>query len=235
MYRGSSIAVVVPAHQEAEHIRRVLLAIPAYVDHVVVVDDGSTDATSQMARSVEDPRVRVHRHATNLGVGAALRTGYRLAFEAGADVAVVMAGDAQMDPADLPRLLDAIPEAGYAKGDRLSWPDAREKMPWTRWVGNHVLAGLTRMATGLNVRDSQCGYTALTRTAAARIDVSRMWPGYGYPNVMLAELARAGVPIREVPVRPIYGAEASGIRAQHALVVIPGLLARIALQRAMRP
>lgn len=234
MYRGSSIAIVVPAYQEAAQIERVLRAIPAYVDHVVVVDDGSTDATSTVALSVGDPRVQVHRHSTNRGVGAALRTGYRLAFDAGADIAVVMAGDAQMDPADLPRLLDATPRAGYAKGDRLSWPDARAHMPWTRWVGNHVLAGLTRMATGVEVRDSQCGYTALTREAAERIDVSRMWPGYGYPNVLLAELAGAGVPIREVPVRPIYADEESGIRAQHALVVIPGLLARIALQRAMR-
>ena len=234
MYRGSSIAVVVPAHQEDARIRRVLLAIPDYVDHVVVVDDGSTDATSEMARSVSDPRVCVHRHATNRGVGAALRTGYRLAFEAGADIAVVMAGDAQMDPADLPRLLDATPRGGYAKGDRLSWPDARARMPWTRWLGNHVLAGLTRIATGVDVRDSQCGYTALTREAAERIDVNQMWHGYGYPNVLLAELAGAGVPIREVPVRPIYADEESGIRAQHALVVIPGLLARIALQRAIR-
>jgi len=234
MYRGSSIAVVVPAYQEAERIERVLLAIPSYVDHVVVVDDGSTDATSSVARAVDDPRVELHRHATNRGVGAALRTGYRLAFAAGADIAVVMAGDAQMDPADLPRLLDATPLDGYAKGDRLSWPDARAAMPWTRWLGNHVLAGLTRIATGVDVRDSQCGYTALTRQAAERIDVSRMWPGYGYPNVLLAELAGAGVPIREVPVRPIYADEQSGIRAQHALVVIPGLLARIALQRAIR-
>lgn len=234
MYRGSSIAVVVPAHQEASRIDRVLLSIPAYVDHVIVVDDGSTDATSSVARSIDDERIVVHRHATNLGVGAALRTGYRLAFAAGADIAVVMAGDAQMDPADLPRLLDATPNNGYAKGDRLSWPDARSQMPFSRWLGNHVLAGLTRIATGVHVRDSQCGYTALTRHAAEQIDVEHLWPGYGYPNVMLAELANAGVPIREIPVRPIYADEESGIRAQHALVVIPGLLARIALQRAIK-
>lgn len=226
------MAVVVPAYREARLIGRTLEAIPAWVDDIVVVDDGSDDDTEAAARRQGDARVRVFRHPQNRGVGAAIATGYRRAFDAGADVAVVMAGDAQMDPEDLPRLLRAVAGgAGYAKGDRLSWPGARAMMPTARWLGNHVLATLTRWATGLDVRDSQCGYTALSREAAAALDLDALWPRYGYPNDLLGALASAGVAVEEVPVRPVYRDEESGVGWRDAVVVIPALLARIAWRR----
>src|SRR3954468_8105264 len=90
------IAVVVPAFNEARLIARTLSSIPAYVSHVVVVDDASGDATAEVARAVPDPRVEVVRHAQNRGVGAAIVTGYQTAFARGADVCAVMAGDGQM-------------------------------------------------------------------------------------------------------------------------------------------
>lgn len=226
------MAVVVPAYREARLIGRTLRAIPAWIDDVVVVDDGSDDDTAGAAERHGDRRVRVVRHPTNRGVGAAIATGYRHAFEAGADVAVVMAGDAQMDPDDLPRLLQAVGQgAGYAKGDRLSWPEARKRMPWTRWLGNHILAALTRWATGLDVRDSQCGYTALSREAASLLDLESIWPRYGYPNDLLGAMATAGVTVQEVPVRPVYRDEESGVGWRDAVIVIPALLARVAWRR----
>ncbi len=226
------MAVVVPAYREARLIERTLTAIPPWVDDIVVVDDGSDDDTADVARRHDDRRVRVYRHTKNRGVGAAIATGYRHAFEAGADVAVVMAGDAQMDPIDLPRLLRPISRgAGYTKGDRLSWPGARELMPPARWLGNHVLATLTRWATGLDVRDSQCGYTALSRDAAMALDLDSLWPRYGYPNDLLGALAAADVTVEEVPVRPIYQDEESGVGWRDAVLVIPALLTRIAWRR----
>jgi hypothetical protein len=180
--------------------------------------------------------VRIVQHACNRGVGAAIVSGYTEAFALGADVAVVMAGDAQMDPNDLPALLGPIVsgEADYAKGNRLGFPGARERMPWTRYLGNHVLSLLTRFITGVPVTDSQCGYTALTREAAERLPLDRLWPRYGYPNDLLGEIALAGLRSVDVVVRPIYADEVSGIGLRHALFVVPYVLLRVAARRMLR-
>jgi glycosyltransferase involved in cell wall biosynthesis len=215
-----SVAVVVPAHQEERLIGRTLRGLPALVDHIVVVDDASTDGTSQAVRAVADPRVVLLRHPENLGVGAALATGYQEALTLGADVLVVMAGDNQMDPADLPRLLDPIGtgRADYVKGNRFVHPEARN-MPWERRLAGRWLARLTRAASGLRIDDSQCGYTALRADMARRVPLARLWPRYGYPNDLLLLLANVGARVEEVPVRPVYASERSGVRPWHAVVV----------------
>jgi hypothetical protein len=166
-------------------------------------------------------------------VGAAIVTGYEEAFARGADVCAVMAGDGQMDPADLAHLLSPVlrGEAAYAKGDRLSFPGARGAMPITRWLGNLVLARLTALAIGLPVRDSQCGYTALTREAARELPLHKLWSGYGYPNDLLGMLSERNLPVSEVVVRPVYGDEESGIRLWHALFVVPFVLLRAFARR----
>ena len=136
MLRGARVAVVVPAWNESRLIQRTIDSIPSFVDHVIVVDDASIDDTRERAEALGQARVEVVRHARNRGVGAAITTGYRRAFEAGADVAAVMAADAQMDPEDLVTLLGPIleGEADYAKGDRLSHPEAFTRMPLGRWI-----------------------------------------------------------------------------------------------------
>jgi len=233
MFDGARVAVVVPAFNEARLIGRTLARVPSFVDDVVVVDDGSHDDTAARARAAHDPRVVVIEHAYNRGVGAAIASGYHAAFLAGADIAVVMAGDAQMDPVDLPALLTPLVrgEADYTKGDRLSYPRARQQMPLTRFVGNHLLSALTRLATGLPVRDSQCGYTALSRRAEDRLIVAALWPRYGYPNDLLGRAAAAGLRVRDVPVRPVYADETSGIGLHHAVFVIPWVLTRVVARR----
>ncbi len=232
---GAKIAVVVPAYNEALLIARTLASVPAFVAHVVVVDDASRDGTSEVACALGDPRVEVIRHEANRGVGAAIATGYRVAFARGADVCAVMAGDAQMDPEDLRALVTPVlhGEADYAKGNRLSYPRARRHMPISRWLGNGMLAVLTRLATGLPIRDSQCGYTALSARAAASLPLERLWPRYGYPNDLLGMLAERELSVREVTVRPIYADETSGVGLRHALLVIPYVLLRV-LGRRLR-
>ena len=92
------IAIVIPAHREEERIEGVIRGLPEWVDHIVVVDDASPDATGERARGVNDPRVAVLRHEQNQGVGGATLTGFNKALELGADVIVKMDGDGQMDP-----------------------------------------------------------------------------------------------------------------------------------------
>ncbi len=227
------ISVVIPAYNEARLITQTLASIPAYVAHIVVVDDASADDTAARAQSFPDPRIEVLRHPENRGVGAAIVTGYVAAFERGADVCAVMAGDGQMDPADLQHLLSPVltGQAVYAKGDRLSFPNARCAMPLTRWLGNLVLARLTALAAGVPVRDSQCGYTVLSRDAARQLPLHKLWSRYGYPNDLLGMLSERNLPVSEVVVRPVYGEEESGIRLWHALFVIPFVLLRVLSRR----
>lgn len=234
MFRNAQITLIVPAYNESKLIDKTLRSVPAFVDHVVVVDDGSWDDTAARAAAIPDPRISVVRHSRNGGVGAALRTGYRRAFAAGADVAVVMAGDGQMDPTDLPALLSPVVSgrADYAKGNRLAHPDVARLMPLTRLIGNRMLSVLTRLATGLSVDDSQCGYTALHRRVGAQIHWQALWHGYGYPNDLLGKLGQLDARVCDVMVRPIYADEQSGVRLRHALLVVPFVLLRVVLTRA---
>src|SRR5690606_11451451 len=107
MYRDLSVGVVIPAFNEEQAIAHTVEQVPDFVDHIVVVDDASTDATATAAAGCRRSS-EIVRHDTNRGVGAAIVTGYRRVRARGLDVAVVMAGDGQMDPADLPALLDPI-------------------------------------------------------------------------------------------------------------------------------
>lgn len=220
MRAEKTVAVVVPARNEERLIGRVLRRIPEYVDCVVVVDDASTDGTRARAEAVGDARVRVVSHGENRGVGAAIVSGFHVAFSSGADVAAVMAGDDQMDPEDLPSVIDPIVtgRADYVKGNRFRHP-ARRNMPLVRRVAGMALSAATRAATGLPIDDSQCGYAALSARAARELPLHELWPGYGYPNDLLGLLAAHRMKVVEVPVRPVYADETSGIRPWHVAVV----------------
>ena len=235
MWMRSRVVVVVPAWDEAPRIGRVVRAMPAWVDAVVVVDDASRDATAEAAAATGDSRLHVIRHEHNRGVGAAIATGYRRAGElttGDRDVFVVMAGDGQMDPHDLPALVDPVvrDDADYVKGNRFGSRDVVRTMPPSRLLGGLAFSWATSRAIGVAVADSQCGYTALARGAWARLDLDRLWPGYGYPNDLLSQLALRGLRIGEVPVRAVYADEVSRLKPRH-VPVVAAVVARAWLRR----
>lgn len=235
MVRGQRIAVVIPAFNEADKIARTIRSVPGFVDHVLVVDDASGDATARIAVRSGRRGLEVLTHPRNRGVGAAIATGYRRALALGCDATAVMAGDAQMDPADLPGLLAPVLSgaADYAKGNRFAWGGCWRQMPLTRYLGNVVLSLLTRLACGHpQLFDSQCGYTVASRAALLAIDPGAMFARYGYPNDLLARLARAGARVVDVPVRPVYGPGwRSGIRLWTVVYPISFVLLRAAVLR----
>src|SRR5436190_10791977 len=123
MLEGKRVAVVVPAFNEAVLLPQTLTGIPPFVDRVYVVDDASTDATAEQARTAAatDSRIVVVAHEKNRGVGAAIVSGYKRAIDDGIDVTCVMAADNQMDPAELESLVEPVAagEVDYAKANRL--------------------------------------------------------------------------------------------------------------------
>ena len=234
MYRHLRVAVVIPAFNEERAITAAITTVPDFVDVVVVVDDASTDATAARAAEVAaartDERVVVISHPHNRGVGAAIVTGYRRALALGCGVAAVMAGDGQMDPRDLPGVIEPIAAgaADYVKGNRFLHPEVWTAMPPTRIVGNLVLSAATKLTSGYrHVFDSQCGYTAISRRALEAVELDGVFPRYGYPNDLLSRLHVAGVRVLDVPVRPVYGpAWKSGINLGTVLHPIPWVLLR---------
>ncbi len=233
MYKGKSVCVVVPAHNESGQISRVIETMPDYVDHIVVVDDKSTDDTVDQVKAyqTEDERVVLIAHERNQGVGGAIASGYKWAHAARIDLTAVMAGDGQMDPADLPALLDpvAADAADYSKGNRLITGEAYQKIPKVRYFGNAFLSLLTKIASGYwHIADSQSGYTVINRRALALIDWDRMYPSYGQPNDILIRLNIYNLRVRDVPVEPVYNVgEKSGIRIRKVIFTISWLLIRM--------
>jgi glycosyltransferase involved in cell wall biosynthesis len=234
MLNGKRIAVLVPAFNEALHLQETITGIPEFVDHIVIVDDASTDHTSLLTAQLASQRIHVIRHRRNLGVGAAVASGYHCAFAQAADVAVVMAGDGQMHPDDLLALLEPVlaGAADYAKGNRLAHR-ARHTMPAIRRIGTWLLSRLTHWSTGLRVQDSQCGYTALSKDAYHALPLAQLWPSYGYVNDLLAHCAQRKLRVCDVIVRPVYRNEQSGLRYYHALFVVPFVLIRSFVRRTM--
>src|SRR3954464_1247070 len=230
MFEGKRVAVVVPAHDEEHLVGTTLAGIPAFVDRIYVVDDGSRDATADRARASGDPRVEVVTHERNRGVGAAIVTGYQRALAEGDDVVAVMAADNQMDPAELEMLVGPVArgEVDYAKANRLFTGQAWQLIPRTRYLGNAVLSLLTKIASGYwHVADSQSGYTAISHEMLALLDLDRVYTYYGFPNDLLVHLNVWNARVRDFASRPVYGVgERSGIRYHKVVPRISWLLAK---------
>jgi len=147
---GLRVAVIIPAYMAAETIEKVLRGIPAWVDVVYVIDDASRDKTATCVRAYSDPRVHLLPHDVNLGVGAAMVTGYRRALLQEIDICVKMDADNQMDPTYLPELIQplVVGSADYAKGNRFHDTEALRRMPFCRRVGNSGLSFLIKAASG---------------------------------------------------------------------------------------
>src|SRR5205085_2507938 len=228
MYRNHRIAVVMPIHNEEHRVERAIARVPSFVDVIIAVDDASTDDTAAQLLRLADERLITIRHATNSGVGAATKTGYRRALATAADLTAVMDGDGQMDGRDLPALLDAaIAGADYVKGNRFLHRQSLSAMPLARLLGNWLFSQLTRRAARCAVRlDAQCGYTVIRRAALIGLPLDTLYDRYGFPNEMLFAAVRARLRVASVAVRSIYETEVSGINPLTAVPMISFLIAR---------
>jgi len=237
MYKNKKIAVVVPAYNEEKLIRKTILTIPKYVDKIIIIDDNSVDNTLQIVKNLfkKNPsKIIIFHHKKNIGVGAAIKTGYRKAININVDIVAVMAGDAQMDPFLLHNLLDPIidEKSDYTKGNRLTHKE-KIKMPKFRAFGNGLLTFLTKISSGYwSIIDPQNGYTAISKKALKSIDINDIFDGYGYPNDLLVKLNLANLRVKDVEMPPIYESEQSNIKitsysAKLIKILIKGFFKRI--------
>jgi glycosyltransferase involved in cell wall biosynthesis len=213
MYNGHKVGVVVLAYNVAEFIGDTIRGLPDFADKIYVIDDGNVDKTQEIVKSLNHNRVKLIRHETNMGPGAALNTGYQAALEDKMDITVKVDGDGQMPLDQMENIIIPIVEgkADYARGDRISNRYNRQGMPRFRLVGNLLLTWLTRIASGYwHLNDSQNGFTAISRTALQEMNL-KLYPYYGYLNDILIQLNVHSPRVVDIPMPAKYGKEKSSI------------------------
>ena len=231
------LVVIVPAYNEEEMIaesisglRRALDALPQIEGQICVIDDGSSDRTSVLAREAGADRVVIHKR--NRGLGAAVRSGLIAALEMGADIAVKFDADLQHDPADLFPLINPILEedADVVYGNRFD--RIAYEMPFVRRIGNVVFTGLMRWLTGWPLRDSQPGMFAVNR---AYLNVF-FFPGdYNYAQQILLDAFHKGMRFAHVSIS--FRARTTGksfVTLKYPFRVLPQILMVLISVRPMR-
>lgn len=218
----TGIAVVIPCFRVVGHVAKVIAAIGPEVDAIYCVDDACPERSGDwIEQNVGDPRVRVIRHASNQGVGGAVKSGYRRAIADGALVIVKIDGDGQMDPALLPSFVAPIlrGDADYTKGNRF-W-DLRQiaVMPLGRRLGNLGLSFMAKASSGYwNVFDPTNGYTAIHAAVAARLPLESISNRYFFETDILFRLNTLRATVVDVPMDASYGDEVSNLRPSRVLV-----------------
>ena len=206
MSSQNRVVAILPAYNEEAAFAKVILAAQPHVSQVVVVDDGSTDFTPRIA---ERMGVVVLRHDHNQGKGVALRTGMNYAREHGFDCAISIDTEGQIDPREVPALLEPI-----TKGDAdiVIGVRSREAMPRERILGNRVLDEATSRQAWFKHEDTQSGFRAYSSRALANLDFTEK--GMAVESQTLIDAAKAGLKIVGVPVSTTY----EGIRRKRSML-----------------
>ncbi|MDO5821366.1 MAG: glycosyltransferase family 2 protein [Methanobrevibacter sp.] len=197
-----SVAII-PAYNEEVALGSIILRTLQYVDEVIIVNDGSDDKTVDVAKLAG---AEIINHATNLGKGEALKSGFSAIGDA--DVVVTIDADGQHNPDEIPSLIKPIIEDGadLVNGSRyMNGPE--ENTPAYRRVGQQVLDNATNISAGIKVTDSQSGFRAFSPAACK---VFRFYDtGFGIESEMLVDVAEAGLKIVEVPITVRYDVDGS--------------------------
>jgi UDP-N-acetylglucosamine---dolichyl-phosphate N-acetylglucosaminyltransferase len=227
MHEGGTVVIIMPALNEAAVIGTVLSKIPARIDSFttipVVIDDGSSDATGEIARKCG---ALVLRHVTNLGAGAATITGLKAARKLNADIIVTMDSDGQHDPAEIEPLVQCLIEGQFdvVIGSRLL---STNGMPPTRVMANLLLNLVTFVVYRKIVSDSQSGFKVFSKTALASMDLNSS--GYEICSEIIGEIYRKNLRYKSVPIRALYTrySRAKGQHFLNGINLILGLFMRL--------
>ena len=220
------IAAVIPCYRVEREIGSVLQTLPAYLKHIIVVDDASPDSTADLVSAVvkRDERILLIRHPSNQGVGGAMVTGFRKALELGAQVVVKIDGDGQMDMDHLPRLIRPLIEGrgDYTKGNRFRDFKSLQRMPLIRRVGNMGLGFLSKAATGYwSMFDPTNGFIAIRSDVLAQLPLDKIDRSYYFETSMLAHLYLIGAVLKDIPMPARYQNEVSNLVISRVLFEFP--------------
>ncbi|RLI23522.1 glycosyltransferase family 2 protein [Candidatus Bathyarchaeota archaeon] len=225
------IVACIPAYNEEESIAKVLVKTMKYVDKVIVCDDGSTDLTSEIAKTMG---AEVIRHERNLGYGAALASLFREARNMNVDVMVTLDADGQHDPDDIPKLVKPIldGEADIVIGSRFLTKDDSANIPAYRRLGIKAITKMTRMFAYTKITDAQSGFRAYGRKAIAVIQPSEY--GMGASTEILQKASRHGLKVKELPIKTVYDERSSTHNpVRHGIEVISSIIKFASIRHPM--
>ena len=204
------VVVVMPAYNAARTLRMTYAELPRdVVDLVIVVDDGSSDETIQIARQLG---LELFVHDRNYGYGANQKTCYREALKAGANIIVMVHPDYQYDPTLLPQVIKPIEDGGadVVLGSRLLGGNAmRQGMPWWKYISNRFLTTLENRVFGLNLSEYHTGYRAYRREALEGVNLEMNSDNFIFDQEIMAQFMELNLKIAEVPVPTRYFPQAS--------------------------
>lgn len=210
MSNGKRVVVVLPAYNAAKTLKITYQAIPQQrIDQIILVDDGSTDETLQVAK---DLNLTAFVHTRNFGYGANQKTCYTEALREGADIVVMLHPDYQYDPTLLPELVAPIEtgEADVVLGSRFLGESAlKQGMPWWKYFSNRFLTGLENLVLGLHLSEYHTGYRAYSRRVLEDVPFLLNSDKFVFDQEILAQTVHLGFRIKEVPVPTKYFPEAS--------------------------
>ncbi len=230
------VVVVMPAYNAGRTLRLTYEELPKdSVNLVILVDDGSTDETLEVARGLN---LEIFVHNRNYGYGANQKTCYAEALKAGADIVVMVHPDYQYDPTLLPQIIEPIVkgEADLVLGSRLMGGSAvRQGMPWWKYLGNRALSRLENLVFGLSLSEFHTGYRAFRREVLETVNYAMNSDGFVFDQQIIAQMVAARFRIAEIAVPVRYFPEASSAGFVDSVVYglrILLLLARFALYRS---
>ena len=220
MYRDQKIVVVMPAYNAARTLRQTYSEVreQQLVDEIILVDDGSSDETAALARTLEGVRVEVHPR--NKGYGGNQKSCYRLALEAGADVVIMIHPDYQYTPKLIPAMVSIIVNGLHpcVLGSRILGGYAlRGGMPVWKYISNRLLTLIENVLLGAKLSEYHTGYRAFSREILTRLNWSDNSDDFIFDNQMLAQILWHGYTIGEVSCPTKYFPEASSINLRRSI------------------
>lgn len=225
-----TIVAILPAFNEEVTIGSVVLHARQHADHIIVIDDGSTDRTAEVAQLAG---AKVIRHQRNMGKGVALKTGFEYVGQNGAKVVVTMDSDGQHDPEEISKLVAPIlkGEADIVNGSRYLNGNGKNT-PFYRRIGQVILDEATNINSGLNVTDTQSGFRAFARHTLPAFKFKS--GGLAIESEMLMDAANAGFKVKEVEIGVRYDVDGSSEHPlSHGVKVLMNILHDMELNRPL--
>ncbi|HLC50260.1 MAG TPA: glycosyltransferase family 2 protein [Candidatus Nanoarchaeia archaeon] len=211
----SNTWAIIPAHNEEKNIAGIVSRTKRYVEHVIIVDDGSTDGTRDLA---EKAGATVLRHVVNLGKGATLKTGCDFAIKKGAKFLVVLDADAQHNPDNIPRFLDKLEKYSII----FSYRKLSGKMPFILRFGNLFISKVVRLLYGIQLNDTQCGFRAFTSDAYKKV----RWNSsdYSMESEMIARAGKQNLKYVQIPIETIYSDRYKGTTIVDGMKIVMNMI-----------